>query len=312
MTANSGLTINDAISTMRNFRPDTLRKEVAPESGILNEPGASYIGEGLLRCARCEGPVVVGWQDEGWYARSSFYCCPTPDCSRASASIPEVDAELESLTRQYLAEPTVAEAWRAEHLAKLDHWIKLGRTVLPWCCDQRLRRELSRRLAKWQRMYVDEPKELLFWFGTTLAGLIVDRVIVAGNSMQGRPLAELHNANKQWFASYRSLGSLSRRELRRAVGGRGELKKIDDEWERLQNRVLDLVQETDWFYSGPPRLPTEQNIMDEPWSQSPGAMGRKRRALMMWALGARGSAVRLVVALDGAPQKRVEVVPAGG
>ncbi|MFC4008581.1 hypothetical protein ACFOY2_15225 [Nonomuraea purpurea] len=309
MTADVGLTIDDAISTMRNFRRTEL--DVAPESGIPDESDSPYIGEGFLRCARCEGAVVVDSQDVGWYTTSRFYRCPAPGCGRR-APVSEVDAELESLTRQYLAEPTVGEAWRAERLAKMDHWIAVGRTVLPWCCDQRRRRELSRRLGKRQRMYVNAPKEQLFWFGTTLAGLIIDRVLTAGNSMKGRSLAELHSADREWISCYRSLEPWRRRELRRAVGGRGQLKKIDDEWEWLQNRVLGLLQETDWFYSGPPsRLPTEQRTMNEPWSQSPGVMGRERRALMMWALGARGSAVRLVVALDAAPQKRVQVVPAG-
>ncbi|QFY10556.1 hypothetical protein GBF35_31625 [Nonomuraea phyllanthi] len=308
------LTMREAVSRMEKVWKIG---SAAVVGGVPDQRGASYLGEGVLWCGRCEGAIEERIEDEGWYAASRFYRCSTPSCPPTSAPASEIAAELESLTRQYLAEPEVAAAWRADRLAQLDDRIALARTVLPWCCDQRRRRKLSRSLAIRERMtpglrvlYLNKPRRELFHFGCALANLITERVMTAGASTQGRPIEQLRDAWLEWFDLYRSLDRLSRRQVRRALGGRTEVKRIDDQWERLQNRVLDLVQETDWVYTGPRTHLTDEKPLKEPWSETPEVMPRERQSLMTWALGARGRHVRLVVTLDVDSGARINVVPA--
>ncbi|MFI7455448.1 hypothetical protein ACIBQX_48875 [Nonomuraea sp. NPDC049714] len=297
MTADLELTARQAAKALRDW---TWRQPETKAGGR----GGTHIGVGVLRCALCGGTLVGSDMATGWYASIALYSCADSDCEQTGVPVTEVDGELETFTRKRLAEPAVVARWRAAYLAELDDRIAEARPVLPWCRDQRRRRQLSRRLALFDgsARCVSSSMGNLFFFGAELADVVYERVRTAGESKQGRSIRELTQAAAEWRTLWRDIHGVARRDVRRVLGRR-HLKEIYDEWDRLQERLWDLLNETDWQYPYPARLPLQDRAMDQKWSQSPGVMARQRRSLLAYALGDD----QLVVAATKAAGSRVRV-----
>ncbi|RVX43336.1 hypothetical protein EDD27_6017 [Nonomuraea polychroma] len=301
MTADLELTAREAAKSLRNWRKSNTEADTR---------GVAHVGEGVLRCALCGTTLVVAQEDKGWYAASFSYSCADPGCGQGALPVAEVDRELEEFTRRRLKEPAVVAAWRATRLAELDEQIADARPILPWCWDQRRRRQLSRRLAPSEWLFTpytctSGSRHYLYFFGTELTDLIVERARTVAEPQRGRSVGELVQAEREWTYLWLDIHRLKRRQVRRMLGRRA-LQEIDDDWEQRQTRLWDLLKETDWQYSGPARQPLEDRAMDQEWSQSPGVMARQRRSLLAYALGDN----QLVLSATVDAGSRVRVVPA--
>lgn len=302
MTGSPGLTTARVVQVIQDLE----RTQPPGEDGT-----SAYVGDGVLWCGLCGGSVQTGELLFGRShhapldPRSEYYHCASSGCGQV-APVTTVHRELQAFTRQRLSETAFTATWSARRLAELDPQIAEARAVLAWCRDPRRRSQLRKPIERkpiglghltWGDPYPDAVSSSLFSFAHQLMELIIERAEIAGSSEHGRPLQELETAYLNYAIAMAGTGMslVPRRKVQRALGGRRQLARLEAVLDELRTRFWDLLEETQWRFTEPSRLP-HKRAAEQDWAQSPIAQGPQRRALLRMAVG----------------EDRLEIVPASG
>ncbi|SDK48358.1 hypothetical protein [Nonomuraea jiangxiensis] len=282
MRSRSGVEVEALALTAAEVRQQITRR-LLPDKDQAERP--MYVGDDVLSCPQCQGPLTGGHAASGWYPDplSASYTCAGPDCAEVHAPVTAVDQELQKLTARRLSRPAIVAVWRERRVTELDEQIETARAVLAWCRDKRGGR--LRELVNWLFMAVHLHDNSLDAYAGWLADLVIERAGLSGGTPHGRPLADLSSARSAYVLHRRTKFGHTRRQVRRALGGRNQHRAYEAELDRLRNRYWDLLNATDWRHPGPLPLPTDDKALREDWGRSPTTMTERRRSLLLTALG---------------------------
>lgn len=236
----------------------TIRSLVS-EVGAYNNGGwGSYLGDGVLLCGVCGGPVT-GWSSAyhwGRDLRTATYNCGTDGCRRVSVPVFDVDGELQRLTRERLAIPGVVDRWRAKRIQELDWSVATGRQVWAWLADPENARQLTRLAGK-------DLQPAMRALRDRMLAAVTERARLAPLGW-GRPVTELATANHE-CGTYRS----TRRSRER------------------HDRFWGLLAENTWVDTAPAVPPGDDPTLWEDWPSTDRDTWRRRELISIAVNGAQ-------------------------
>ncbi|GAB3889572.1 hypothetical protein GCM10029964_059480 [Kibdelosporangium lantanae] len=236
----------------------TIRSLVSPPGAYGDGGWGSYLGDGVLLCGVCGGPVR-GWSSPySWDRdlRTSTYNCGTDGCRRVSAPVFGVDGELQRLTRERLSDPGVVAQWQAKRILELDWTVATGRQVWAWLAGSGNARELKRLLDKDLQSTMQALRDRMLAVVTERA-----RLDPAG---RGRPIAELAAAHQE-CGTYKANGRSRQRH----------------------DRFWGLLAGNTWFDAVPAVLPNEDPMLWEDWPSTDRDAWRRRELVSIAMNGAQ-------------------------
>jgi hypothetical protein len=282
------------------------------------ERGMQFVGNDLLRCAACDGPVMGAHPPGRWAPDPlrAVYQCVSGDCATIRAPVPAIDRALRALAVRRFSRPEFVTRWRLARLAELGAEIAEAHAVRAYCHDQRHRIDVALELGGRRRRFgsrVDDERllgrlsllnERAVWLVTQRAELsrALDREPVPDGAAR---LAELksvlslhrfHSRHGHWQRDglvARMFGTVERREALSAV---------------LEEQLWTLLGRTDWQDAVAAPSPAEDDALAMDWGTSPHTMTGRRRALLEAAVGGD----QLVLEPKAEGYAVLVVVPAGG
>lgn len=131
-------------------------------------PSPAHLGDSVVRCGRCTGPVkghrhsMSSPNDS--HSHGIYYDC-TRNATHLHVPVSHIDETLQTITRQRLSDPMLALRLRARLLVELDEQVALVDKALSWHRASTLRRRslVKKRINERSRA-LDGTKLLDYWF----------------------------------------------------------------------------------------------------------------------------------------------------
>jgi hypothetical protein len=272
-----------------------------------------YVGDDVLRCSQCDGLMRGGHLVRQSYPDplTADYWCPNRDHRLFRVSVRIVDRKLQTLTAARFAQREVVATWRVARAAELDAHIAEALAIRAWCENKERRRELDRKLRTENRFRhvlarVVGDGDNVQWSLDKLAKRTIDLVAErAAIATEERPTGgrNLSIPNLTWGEYVRAL---SDRTIRRAFArepGIGD-RQLDAYRKELESRLGDDLAISYWQAAGRMRPPSVDNALTQDWAQSPNRMVRRRRELLLMAIGSN----RLVIEPASGGDCRIHLV----
>jgi hypothetical protein len=268
------------------------------------------IGAGLLHCGTCDGLLYGGHGSRSWAPGTpARYDCG--NCDAVSVMVHRVDGQLQKLTQQRLEAHEFVRRWRENRATELDARISEGHRIRAWCLDPVNHKQVARVIGgplgiggrgdvAWGLIKLAEQMITQVEERATLAG----RATTGAALLAELPMAEAeytltYHVTRRGFLMYSKAYKRRRRQLTRVVGGR---KQLEAHVRHLNDRLWDLLAETQWRDAGPAQLPALDKAMEQDWATSSTTMVRRRHELVRLALDEKHR-----LAVD--PDANVRVVP---
>ncbi|WP_033288900.1 hypothetical protein [Amycolatopsis jejuensis] len=277
---------------------EVLRRAKGPEAREV-KPDTGYVGDGVLSCAECGAAVIGAAAIRGWTPDllAADYDCT--GCGKVHAPVAKADGELHDLVRAKWSDAAWVAAWRVATVEELDAELAEARAVHEWCLDDQQAHEVARRLSR--AVGYREPWWSMYFLAKHAVEVVNRRTALRENQQPGaRSLQELRAASSAFGSMY--LDTMHRpnpllwtpshnRQLRakaRAYGGR---KQRNARLAELDARLWELLAEREWRDPDLAALWEDQVLADE-WAKSPQTQVKRRRAMVVAAVGDGRLAVR--------------------